>query len=162
MKRSSPKQKMTISTTNPAETQAWGTRLAKRLQVGDFVALCGPLGAGKTCFAQGLGAGLGIQSRITSPTFIIIRHHPGPVPLCHADAYRVNSPAELEEAGLLEYLASAVIALEWADQVPELWPANHFVIKLDFANDGRQLELSATGPRQAKVISELADAYPGN
>jgi len=155
-------EKLVVHTSSPAETRLWAARLASYLQAGDFVALCGPLGAGKTCFAQGLGAGLGIEGRITSPTFIIIRHHPGPLPLCHADAYRINNAEELEEAGLLEYLSSSVVALEWAEQVPEVWPEHHFVVGLSFANDGRRLELSGYGPRPNQIISEIADAHSGN
>ena len=155
-------QKLVVQTGNPAETRLWAARLAAYLQAGDFVALCGPLGAGKTCFVQGLGAGLGIAGRITSPTFIIIRHHPGPLPLYHADAYRLSSSEELEEAGLLEYLSDSVIALEWAEQVPEIWPEHHFLVRLSFANEGRRLELSGCGPRPNQIIRQLADAHPGN
>ncbi len=155
-------EKLVVRTTSPDKTRLWAARLAAYLQAGDFVALCGPLGAGKTCFVQGLGAGLGIDGRITSPTFIIIRHHPGPLPLCHADAYRINSSEELEAAGLLEYLSSSVVALEWAEQVPEVWPDQHFVVKLSYANEGRRLELSGRGPRPSQIISELSDAHSGN
>ncbi len=155
-------KKLVAHTDSPGETRSWGARLAGYLQVGDFVALCGPLGAGKTCFAQGMGAGLGIDARITSPTFIIIRHHRGPLPLCHADAYRIESSRELEEAGLLEYLSDSVVALEWAEQVPEVWPDQHFVVRLSFANEGRRLELSGRGQRPNQIIRELSDARSGN
>ncbi len=154
--------RLVVHTAAPAETQAWGARLGARLRVGDFVALCGPLGAGKTCFVQGLGQGLGVESPITSPTFIIIRQHPGPVPLCHADAYRIASGEELEDAGLTECLRDSVVALEWADQVPASWPQDFYLIQIAFDNDGRRLELSARGEYPTQVVSELADAYSGN
>ncbi len=155
-------RKLVVHASSPAETKLWAGRLAGYLRAGDFVALCGPLGAGKTCFVQGLGAGLGIKSRITSPTFVIIRYHRGPLSLCHADAYRVQSPQELEEAGLLEYLADSVVALEWAEQVPEVWPDQYIVVRLSFANGGRRLELSGRGQRPNQIISELSNAYSGN
>ncbi len=155
-------QKLVVHTSSPADTRLWAARLAAYLEVGDFVALCGPLGAGKTCFVQGLGAGLGIEGRITSPTFIIIRYHRGPLPLCHADAYRINSSEEIEEAGLLEYLSDSVVALEWADQVPEIWLNQHFVVRLSFADKGRRLELSGRGPRPSQIISELSNAHSRN
>ena len=155
-------QKLVVHSSSPAETRLWAARLAAYLQAGDFVALCGPLGAGKTCFVQGLGAGLGIDGRITSPTFIIIRYHRGPLPLCHADAYRINSSEELEEAGLLEYLSSSVVAVEWAEQVPEVWPEQHFVVRLSYANEGRRLEMSGHGLRPSRIISELSNAHSGN
>ena len=155
-------EKLTLHSTSPDETRSWGARLAAYLQAGDFVALSGPLGAGKTCFVQGLGADLGIDGSITSPTFIIIRHHRGRLPLCHADAYRINSSEELEQAGLLEYLSDSVVALEWAEQVPELWPEQYFLVRLSFAGEGRRLDLSGHGPRPNQIISELADAHSGN
>ena len=155
-------EKLVVHTSSPAETRLWAARLAAYLQAGDFVALCGPLGAGKTCFVQGLGTGLGIEGRITSTTFIIIRHHRGPLPLCHADAYRINSSEELEEAGLLEYLSSSVVAVEWAEQVPEVWPDQSFVVRLSYANEGRRLEVSGRGPRPSRIISELSNAHSGN
>ena len=154
--------KLVVHTAAPAETQAWGMHLGARLQVGDFVALCGPLGAGKTCFVQGLGQGLGIKSPITSPSFIIIRHHPGPVPLCHADAYRIASAEELEDAGLTDCLQDSVVALEWADRVPTIWPEALYIIQLAFDNDGRRLEMTARGERPAETLTELANAYSGH
>ncbi len=73
-----------------------GVRIARILAPGDLVVLDGPLGAGKTTLAQGIGAGLGVRGDVTSPTFVIARVHPsltdGP-PLVHADAYRVARPA---------------------------------------------------------------------
>ncbi len=154
--------KLVVHTDSPDETRTWGRRLGERLQAGDFVALCGPLGAGKTCFVQGLGQGLGISSPITSPTFILIRQHPGPVPLCHADAYRVASAEELEDAGLTDCLADSVVALEWADRVPQIWPEALYIVQIALHNDGRRLELSARGRRPTEALSELADAYSGN
>jgi len=161
VEQSTLSDKLITHTDSPDQTRAWGARLGARLQIGDFVALCGPLGAGKTCFAQGLGQGLGITSPITSPTFIIIRQHPGPVPLCHADAYRIASTEELEDAGLIDYFRDWVVALEWAERVPEIWPEELYIIQLSFDNDGRRLELSARGQGPTQVIGELSDAYSG-
>jgi len=119
-------EKLIVHTTSPAETRLWAARLAAYLQAGDFVALCGPLGAGKT-----------------------------PLPLCHADAYRINNSEELEAAGLLEYLSSSVVALEWAEQAPEVWPEQYFLVRLSFTDEGRRLELSGHGPRPSQIISEM-------
>src|SRR5216110_2934670 len=77
-----------------------GRRLAALLRAGDLVILAGPLGAGKTTLVQGIGAGLGVRGPVTSPTFVIARVHPpltgGPA-LVHADAYRLVSPAEVDD-----------------------------------------------------------------
>lgn len=153
---------LVVHTDSPDETRTWGRRLGERLQAGDFVALCGPLGAGKTCFTQGLGEALGITSPIISPTFILIRQHPGPVPLCHADAYRVATAEELEDAGLTDCLEDSVVALEWAERVPQIWPEALYIVQIALHNDGRRLELSARGQRPTQALSELADAYSGN
>jgi len=146
-------------TCSPEETQALGAKLGARLGVGDFVALCGPLGAGKTCFVQGLARGLSVAGPITSPTFIIIRYHPGPVPLCHADAYRIATANELEDAGLAEAAAGSVVALEWAEKVRELWPEELYIVRLEYDNGGRRIELVGRGERPAAVVKEGSDAH---
>jgi len=151
-----------IHTNSPAETQALATALGRRLQIGDFIALCGPLGAGKTCFVQGLGTGLEVAGRITSPTFIIMRHHSGPVPLCHADAYRISTTQELEEAGLTEMAEQSVLALEWAEKVSEIWPDELWIVSIEYDKSGRSIELIGRGRRPAAIIGELKDAYSGD
>lgn len=153
------KARLTVHTSSPEETQMIAAKLGARLQVGDFVALCGPLGSGKTVFVQGLAAGLQVAGPITSPTFIIIRHHPGPVPLCHADAYRISTANELEAAGLTEAAEEAVVALEWADKVREIWPKQVYIVRLEYDNTARRIEVIGRGEGPASVIQELKDAY---
>ena len=154
--------KLVIHSKAPAQTQALGRQLGARLHRGDFVALCGPLGAGKTCFVQGLGEGLEVEGRVTSPTFIIIRHHPGRVPLCHADAYRISSSEELEDAGLSDCLGSAVVAVEWAEVVQELWPEELYVVQFEVSDNGRRLELTGHGRRPTEIVTELSHAHSGH
>jgi len=151
--------KLTAHTSSPEETQMTAAKLGARLQVGDFVALCGPLGAGKTVFVQGLAAGLQVRGPITSPTFIIMRYHSGPVPLCHADAYRISTANELEDAGLTEAAEEAVVALEWADKVREIWPNQVYIVRLEYDNTARRIEVIGRGEGPASVIQELKDAY---
>jgi tRNA threonylcarbamoyladenosine biosynthesis protein TsaE len=102
--------------------RALGERLATRVRAGDVVVLSGPLGAGKTTFVQGLGAGLGVRGPITSPTFVIARVHPslahGPA-LVHVDAYRLSSLAEIDDLDLEASLADAVTVVEWGDGLVE-------------------------------------------
>lgn len=150
---------LTLHTCSPEETQALGAKLGACLQAGDFMALCGPLGSGKTCFVQGLARGLSVAGPVTSPTFIIIRHHPGPVPLCHADAYRIATANELEDAGLTEAAAGSVVALEWAEKVPELWPEELYIVRLEYDNGGRRIELIGRGEAPAAVVKEVSDAH---
>ena len=99
-----------------------GGRLAALLRPGDLIVLNGPLGAGKTTLVQGIGAGLGVRGPVTSPTFVIARIHPalrgGPA-LVHADAYRLGSPAEVDDLDLDADLDSSVTVVEWGGGLAE-------------------------------------------
>ncbi len=99
-----------------------GERLAGLLRPGDVLVLSGELGAGKTTFTQGLGAGLGVRGGITSPTFVIARVHPplgdGPA-LVHVDAYRLDGQAELDDLDLDTDLDEAVTVVEWGSGLAE-------------------------------------------
>jgi tRNA threonylcarbamoyladenosine biosynthesis protein TsaE len=99
-----------------------GRRLAGLLQAGDLILLSGPLGAGKTTFAQGIGSGLGVRGQVTSPTFVIARLHPslrGGPDLVHADAYRLGSRAEVDDLDLDTDLATSVTVVEWGEGLVE-------------------------------------------
>lgn len=104
------------------EARALGARLATVLRAGDLVILTGDLGAGKTTFTQGVGAGLKVRGAITSPTFVISRVHPslvdGPA-LVHVDAYRIGGIAELDDLDLDTSLDDAVTVVEWGEGVAE-------------------------------------------
>lgn len=106
-----------------AETmRALGARIGASLVAGDLVVLTGELGAGKTTFTQGLGAGLQVRGQIASPTFVIARVHPslgdGPA-LVHVDAYRLGSLEELDDLDLDTSLDSAVTVVEWGAGLAE-------------------------------------------
>jgi tRNA threonylcarbamoyladenosine biosynthesis protein TsaE len=146
---------LTIETNSPEATQAVGRRLGQVLQAGDFLALSGTLGAGKTCFVQGLALGLGVHGRVASPTFILMRAHPGPVSLFHADAYRLDSGEELLDIGLDEWLSAGVVALEWADRATEALPADHLALRIENSGDRRHLHLTAHGPRARALLEHL-------
>jgi tRNA threonylcarbamoyladenosine biosynthesis protein TsaE len=91
-----------VVTASAEETEAAGERLGRRLQPGAVVALTGELGAGKTCFVQGLVRGLGASVRATSPTFVLVNQYRGRVLVHHVDAYRTDSMTELMDLGLLD------------------------------------------------------------
>lgn len=105
---------MRLSVATPEDMEALGARIAVRLGAGDLVALDGALGAGKTTFTRGLGAALGVRGPVTSPTFVLARTHPRPggPPLVHVDAYRLSSPAELDDLDL--DLEGSIVVVEWA------------------------------------------------
>ena len=109
-------------TNGPEETEALGARLARALEPGAVVAFTGDLGAGKTAFVRGLARGLGVQDRVTSPTFTIVNEYEGGrLPLFHFDLYRLGSADELFDIGWEDYLArGGVCAVEWSERMEEL------------------------------------------
>lgn len=118
------------------ETQAAGERLATTLGPGDVVALTGDLGAGKTCFVQGLARALGVQRMATSPTFVLVNEYRGRLPVHHVDAYRTGSLTELLDLGLPELFDGAgVTVVEWADKVGPLLPARTIHVHIDGVGD---------------------------
>ena len=111
-------------TNSPRETFDLAYSMAESAVPGEVFALCGDLGAGKTLFAKGFAAGLGITEPVTSPTFTIVcEYRNGRLPLFHFDVYRIDDEEELFEIGFEEYLyGDGVCLIEWADRVPGLLP----------------------------------------
>jgi len=127
-----------------------GRALSRLLRAGDLVVLAGSLGAGKTTLAQGIGAGLSVQGRITSPTFVLAREHAGRLPLVHVDAYRLGSLAELDDLDLDTTMLEAVTLVEWGDGLVESLTDGHLLVHLrrsqDSVDERRWVVLRATGP----------------
>lgn len=146
---------ITIETASAEETQAIARRLARLLDPGELLALVGPLGAGKTCFVQGLAEGLGIDSPVTSPTFVLMRLHRGATPLCHVDAYRLSGAEELLDLGFDDWLDESVVAVEWADTVDEALPPGRIEVLIEYAGDGRVLRLRGIGRDAARIIERM-------
>ena len=117
------------------DTQAFGRRLAGPLRAGDLVVLGGPLGAGKTALVQGIGAGLEVSGRIASPTFVIARVHPGPLPLVHVDAYRLGSFDEVDDLDLDVSMDEAVTVVEWGQGKAEQLAESYLSIVLERSAD---------------------------
>jgi len=136
-----------LVSTSPEATEAAGERLGARLGPGDVVALVGELGAGKTCFIQGLVRGLGVTTRATSPTFVLINQYRGRVPVYHVDAYRTESLAELLDIGLPELFAGAgVTVVEWADKLLPLLPPGTIEVTIAGVGDEpRQITIRTLG-----------------
>ncbi len=129
-----------------------GERLAGLLAAGDLVVLSGPLGAGKTTLAQGIGAGLRVRGPITSPTFVIARVHPsladGP-DLVHADAYRLGSRAEVDDLDLDADLATSVTVVEWGEGLVEGLADSFLSIRIDAGPGAGQGGRPPESPRGA-------------
>ena len=128
-------------------TEALGERIGESAAAGLVIDLRGELGAGKTALVRGLARGLGVEGMVRSPTFMIVSLHKGPISLLHVDAYRLEDPAELALHGWDDWLASSVIAVEWADRVEAILPARR--LRVDLAHQGvnvRTARICATGP----------------
>lgn len=123
---------------DPEATEAFGARLAALVRPGDVVTLSGPLGAGKTSVARGLLAALGLAGEAPSPSFAIVQPYVPPevhVPVLHVDLYRIEDAAELDELGLEEALADAVLLVEWPERAPGRWPQS-LALSLEVTPDG--------------------------
>jgi tRNA threonylcarbamoyladenosine biosynthesis protein TsaE len=134
-------------------TQELARALAAVVVPGDLVLLIGEMGAGKTAFAQGFAAGLGIGEPVTSPTFTLVRHYRGRLPMHHVDVYRLDSIAEVADLGLSELLDSdGVTIIEWGDAIVSVLPSDHLQVALSFGAtpDERRIEIRALGSWAAR------------
>ena len=148
-----------LRTSSGEATMDLASRLGRILAGGEILALDGELGAGKTTFAKGLAAGLGIDPRdVTSPTFLILHELLGRLPFHHVDAYRVTGADELLELGISESLAGeAVVLVEWAERAPGLLPADRIDLAIGIEGENeRSLRFRAGGPRHRDVLDRLA------
>ena len=125
-----------------------GISLSTQLKAGDLVLINGPLGAGKTVLAQGIGKGLGIDD-ITSPTFVISRTHKGVLPMIHVDAYRLidteNPSLYLDDLDL--DIENSVTVVEWGGAESARLSEDRLEISIDRTNEIRQVEIKAIGGR---------------
>ena len=110
-----------IVTHSQSETEAVGRELAARLTAGSVVLLYGELGAGKTALVRGLAEGLGVMpDDVSSPTFTLMQEYRGGrLPLIHVDLYRLDDRREVDDLGLEELGEGAVLAIEWAEKLPD-------------------------------------------
>ena len=134
-----------LRSSSPDQTAAIARRLVPELAPGTVLALVGQLGAGKTAFVKGLAAGLGIPPhQVVSPTYTLIHEHGGPVPLFHADLYRLAGPAEVAELGLEDYAErGGILAVEWAERAAGLLPADTVTVRFEIL-----------GPRDRRIAIE--------
>ena len=125
-----------------------GISLSAQFKAGDLILVNGPLGAGKTVLAQGIGKGLGIDD-ITSPTFVISRTHKGVLPMIHVDAYRLidteNPSLYLDDLDL--DIENSVTVVEWGGAESARLSEDRLEISIDRTNEIRQVEIKAIGAR---------------
>jgi len=155
----------TTLTVGPQETRALGRRLGELARPGLVVLLSGDLGAGKTCFAQGVADGLGTPAGtpVTSPSYTLLNIHYGRLPLYHFDLYRLERAEDLEDLdyfGTLE--ADGVAVVEWGDRFSEALPRDGLVLALHIEGDEeRRIELHALGDRGRELVAQLAQVAAG-
>ncbi|MCI7472445.1 MAG: tRNA (adenosine(37)-N6)-threonylcarbamoyltransferase complex ATPase subunit type 1 TsaE [Clostridiales bacterium] len=141
---------MEITTNSPAETEAAGAALAARLNPGSVIAFTGDLGAGKTAFTRGLARGLGVEERVTSPTFTIVNEYEGGrLPLFHFDMYRLGSADELFDIGWEDYLArGGVCAVEWSENIADALEEDTIRVDIRRGSHDDQRIITITGGPQ--------------
>ncbi|HVL64419.1 MAG TPA: tRNA (adenosine(37)-N6)-threonylcarbamoyltransferase complex ATPase subunit type 1 TsaE [Actinomycetota bacterium] len=125
-----------VTSTSPEETRIIGAALAPMLLPGDVISLAGDLGAGKTVLVQGVAAALGVDGRVTSPTFTIVHEYRGRYPILHLDVYRLNSFQEVLDLGFEELLdPEAILLVEWGEAVAPLLPRRYLEVVLRRTED---------------------------
>jgi tRNA threonylcarbamoyladenosine biosynthesis protein TsaE len=154
---------LTIATDAPEETTALGARVGRGLRAGDVVLLRGDLGAGKTHFARGIAAGLGISGPVPSPTFTLVYEYDGwnaageHVPLAHIDLYRLGEGGDLDSIGLDDYLGGMwAVVIEWPERAlnENYLPLAYLDIALEYVDD-RTRRLTFTGHSTATRFIDL-------
>lgn len=165
-----------IRTLDADGTRAAAVALAGVLRPGDVLVLDGPLGAGKTTFTQGLGAGLGVRGPVASPTFVIERVHPslhGGTALVHVDAYRLGADGDIDDLDLEADLDEAVTVVEWGRGRVEHLVDSSLLLELerpdqvddpDDPDEPRTLRLTPNGPRwdetsRAELLAALSPLH---
>jgi len=142
-----------ITIATPEAMYQLGLSIAAHLRAGDLVLVNGPLGAGKTVLAQGVGAGLGVTG-VTSPTFVISRVHKAAIPFIHVDAYRLvdseNPNLYLDDLDL--DIANSITVIEWGGAESARLSEDRLEVTIDRSNEARSVEIKAVGPRWAGFL----------
>jgi len=141
-----------IDSNSPDQTIELGQRLGSQLKGGEVIAVCGPLGSGKTHLIKGIAAGAGAQDSrdVTSPTFVIVNEYSSRLDIYHIDAYRLDSTAEFEMLGFDDFCyPQSVVLIEWADKVESALRAVDCI----------RIELSHAGQTKRKIHIKNAPEY---
>jgi tRNA threonylcarbamoyladenosine biosynthesis protein TsaE len=147
-----------LVSTSPEATRDFASQLATAAQAGDIVCLWGELGAGKTVFAKGFGAGLGVSDTISSPSFVLMGEYAGRLPLFHIDLYRLADASDALAGGLIDdRQAAGVTLVEWPDRLGPALPVRRLdVIIAGAGEEPRTITLRAREPGLRRYL----DAVP--
>ena len=150
-----------LVTHRPEETQELGKRAGELALPGDVFLLVGNLGAGKTCFTQGLAWGLGIKEYAMSPSFVIVRELYGRLPLYHIDLYSLDRLEETIDLGLDDYFyGRGVCVIEWAEKAMNIVPKEHLLIEISYLSDiERRFQMKPIGQRYREIVAQLQRIY---
>jgi tRNA threonylcarbamoyladenosine biosynthesis protein TsaE len=144
-----------VESASSEDTFGLAERLAGVARPGDLICLWGELGAGKTVFAKGFGAGLGVTgTTVASPSFILMAEHAGRLPLFHLDLYRLERARDVLEGGLLdERQADGVALIEWPDRLGDALPASRLDVRIEMTGDtARRITLEAVGEGHERYL----------
>jgi len=146
-------------TSDAAETRRLAASVAAAAEPGDLVCLWGELGAGKTQFAKGFGAGLGVTGTISSPTFILMSEYEGRLPLFHVDLYRLADGADALAGGIIdERQAAGVTLVEWPERMGDLLSARRLDVIIDgTGTEPRRITLRASDPVMARYVAAVSE-----
>jgi tRNA threonylcarbamoyladenosine biosynthesis protein TsaE len=148
--------KATFESLSPAETRRLGRRLAPLLDAGDVVLLQGELGAGKTCFAQGIGAGLKVVEAVKSSSFVLVNEYNGRLHVYHADLFRLEDPQQVFELGLEENARDGLLLVEWPDRAPQELPPEHLLVRFEGTGEkSRRIGFEAAGARYEDLLADF-------
>lgn len=149
-----------LMSASPDATRAFAAGLATVAAPGDVLCLWGDLGAGKTVFAKGFGAGLGVRDTISSPSFVLMGEYEGRLPLFHIDLFRLASAAQALDGGLLDdRQAAGVVLIEWPDRLGEALPGDRLDVRIDGgADEPRRLRVSAHGDSHQRYLEAASAA----
>lgn len=140
-----------IVSSSPQQTIELGRKLGSQLKGGEVIAVCGPLGSGKTHLIKGIATGAGAKDRrdVNSPTFVIVNEYQGQFDIFHIDAYRINSVSEFEMLGFDDFCyPQSVVLLEWADKIESaLQRMDYIRIELEHVGqDERRIHITNKPP----------------
>ena len=146
---------------SPEHAKNIGKEIGRRAHRGSVIALCGNLGAGKTVFAQGVAAGLGVNAPVTSPTFVIINEYEGRYPFYHVDVYRLTSSEDMRELGYEEYFyGDGVTVVEWAQKIEDLLPEEHLRVELKVIGESdREIAFMPFGQKYVELVRRLVNKF---
>lgn len=154
----SPLAERVVTTRDAAETRDLAARLARAARPGDLVCLVGELGAGKTQFAKGFAAGLGVTATVSSPTFVLMAEYAGRLPLFHLDLYRLADATDALAGGLIDdRQVEGVAIVEWAERLGPALPEARLEVRIDGSGDEpRRISVQAGADGYRRYLEAVA------